>query len=164
VVREAEERTREPPHSPPIIDPISLVEVVREADELTRGPPHSPPIIDPISLVEVGSFCTRRTDIMRRCYLVCYDIRHPRRLRRVHQVMKGYGEPWQYSIFFCFLRAIDRVRMRSDLPRARTDKPGPFSIAERMAAVRVFPFDGLGTAGIIVLPFVGNLNRPSPRA
>jgi CRISPR-associated protein Cas2 len=52
---------------------------------------------------------------MRRCYLVCYDIRHPRRLRRVFQVMKGYGEHWQYSIFFCTLRPIDRVRMQSDL-------------------------------------------------
>ncbi|MHB9150643.1 MAG: CRISPR-associated endonuclease Cas2 [Thermoleophilia bacterium] len=52
-----------------------------------------------------------------RCYLVCYDIRHPRRLRRVHQVMKGYGEPWQYSVFFCRLRDIDRVRLESDLKK-----------------------------------------------
>ena len=52
---------------------------------------------------------------MRRCYLVCYDIRHKKRLRRVHKVMKGYGESWQYSIFFCVLRDIDRVRMQSDL-------------------------------------------------
>jgi CRISPR-associated protein Cas2 len=29
--------------------------------------------------------------------------------------MKGYGEPWQYSVFFCVLRDIDRVRMQSDL-------------------------------------------------
>ncbi|GAB4242617.1 MAG: hypothetical protein Kow00129_01260 [Thermoleophilia bacterium] len=50
-----------------------------------------------------------------RCYLVCYDIRHPRRLRRVHQVMKGYGEPWQYSVFFCRLRDLERVRLQSDL-------------------------------------------------
>ena len=32
---------------------------------------------------------------MRRCYLVCYDIRDPKRLRRVHKTMKGYGESWQ---------------------------------------------------------------------
>ncbi len=50
-----------------------------------------------------------------RCYLVCYDIRHPKRLRRVHQVMKGYGEPWQYSVFFCRLKDIDRVRLQADL-------------------------------------------------
>jgi CRISPR-associated protein Cas2 len=52
---------------------------------------------------------------MRRCYLVCYDIRDPKRLRRVHQVMKGFGAPWQFSVFFCVLREIDRVRMQSAL-------------------------------------------------
>ena len=29
--------------------------------------------------------------------------------------MEGYGEPWQYSVFFCVLKNIDRVRMQSDL-------------------------------------------------
>ncbi len=52
---------------------------------------------------------------MRRCYLICYDIRDPKRLRRVHKLMKGYGEPWQYSVFFCVLKEIDRVRMQSEL-------------------------------------------------
>ncbi|MCW5830746.1 MAG: CRISPR-associated endonuclease Cas2 [Deltaproteobacteria bacterium] len=52
---------------------------------------------------------------MRRCYLVCYDIRDPKRLRRVHKAMKGYGEPWQFSVFFCVLKNIDRVRMQTDL-------------------------------------------------
>ena len=52
---------------------------------------------------------------MRRCYLVCYDIRHPKRLRRVFKIMKGYGEHWQFSIFFCILKDIDRVRLQSDL-------------------------------------------------
>lgn len=52
---------------------------------------------------------------MRRCYLVCYDIRNPRRLRRVHKVLKGYGEAWQFSVFFCLLRETDRVRLQSDL-------------------------------------------------
>lgn len=52
---------------------------------------------------------------MRRCYLVCYDICNPKRLRHVHKTMKGYGEPWQYSVFFCNLKEIDLVRMRADL-------------------------------------------------
>lgn len=52
---------------------------------------------------------------MRRCYLVCYDICHPRRLRRVFKVMKGYGEHWQFSVYFCVLKEIDRVRLQSDL-------------------------------------------------
>lgn len=52
---------------------------------------------------------------MRRCYLVCYDIREPKRLRRVHKLMKAFGEAWQYSVFYCTLKAIDRVRMENAL-------------------------------------------------
>lgn len=52
---------------------------------------------------------------MRRCYLVCYDIRDDKRLRKVHKVMKAYGEPWQYSVFYCTLKAIDRVRLENAL-------------------------------------------------
>jgi CRISPR-associated protein Cas2 len=52
---------------------------------------------------------------MRRNYLVCYDIRDPKRLRKVHRLMKAYGEGWQYSVFYCTLRAIDRVRLENGL-------------------------------------------------
>ncbi len=52
---------------------------------------------------------------MRKSYLVCYDVRDPKRLRKVHKVMKAYGEAWQYSVFWCTLKAIDRVRMEGDL-------------------------------------------------
>lgn len=52
---------------------------------------------------------------MRRCFLVCYDIRDPKRLRRTHRLMKAYGEPWQYSVFYCTLKAIDRVRLENAL-------------------------------------------------
>lgn len=52
---------------------------------------------------------------MRCCYLVCYDVRDPKRLRRVHKLMKAYGEPWQYSVFYCTLKAIDRVRLETAL-------------------------------------------------
>jgi CRISPR-associated protein Cas2 len=54
---------------------------------------------------------------MRRCYLVCYDICHAKRLRRVFKVMNGYGEHWQFSVFFCVLKDIDRVRLQTDLER-----------------------------------------------
>ncbi|MBK9120447.1 MAG: CRISPR-associated endonuclease Cas2 [Phycisphaerales bacterium] len=50
---------------------------------------------------------------MRRCYLVCYDVRNDKRLRRIHKLMKAYGEPWQYSVFYCTLKAIDRVRLEN---------------------------------------------------
>ncbi|MEP0847598.1 MAG: CRISPR-associated endonuclease Cas2 [Phycisphaerae bacterium] len=52
---------------------------------------------------------------MRRCYLVCYDIRDPKRLRRTHKLMKAYGEAWQYSVFYCTLKALDRVRLENAL-------------------------------------------------
>lgn len=52
---------------------------------------------------------------MRRCFLVCYDIREPKRWRKVFKAMKGFGEHWQYSVFFCVLKDIDRVRMQTEL-------------------------------------------------
>jgi CRISPR-associated protein Cas2 len=55
---------------------------------------------------------------MRRCYLVCYDIRDPKRWRQVFKIMKGHGEHWQLSVFFCVLKAIDRVRMQTQLEEA----------------------------------------------
>lgn len=52
---------------------------------------------------------------MRRSYLLCYDIADPKRLRRTHRLAKAYGEPWQYSVFYCILSAIERVRLERDL-------------------------------------------------
>jgi CRISPR-associated protein Cas2 len=54
---------------------------------------------------------------MRECILVCYDIADEKRLRRVFKTMKGYGEHWQYSIFFCVLRPIDVVLLQGDLEK-----------------------------------------------
>lgn len=48
-------------------------------------------------------------------YLVAYDVRHPRRLRRVHKVAKDYGYPLQYSIFVCDLTKIELITLKSDL-------------------------------------------------
>ena len=59
---------------------------------------------------------------MRRCYLVCYDIRDPKRLRRVHKILRGYGEAWQFSVFFCVLKDIDRVRLQTDLEEQMNKK------------------------------------------
>jgi len=32
-------------------------------------------------------------------YLICYDIRDPRRLQRLHRHLKRYAVPIQYSVF-----------------------------------------------------------------
>jgi CRISPR-associated protein Cas2 len=33
-------------------------------------------------------------------YIISYDIRHPKRLQRVHKALLGYGIPLQYSVFY----------------------------------------------------------------
>ncbi|MEZ5353760.1 MAG: CRISPR-associated endonuclease Cas2 [Bryobacteraceae bacterium] len=52
---------------------------------------------------------------MRTSYLVCYDICDDKRLRKVFQVMRGYGDHLQYSVFECQLTAMDLARLRADL-------------------------------------------------
>ncbi|HXM45352.1 MAG TPA: CRISPR-associated endonuclease Cas2 [Bryobacteraceae bacterium] len=52
---------------------------------------------------------------MRTSYLVCYDICEDKRLRKVFQLMRGYGDHLQYSIFECQLTATDLVRLRAAL-------------------------------------------------
>jgi CRISPR-associated protein Cas2 len=76
---------------------------------------------------------------MRRCYLACYDIRNDKRLRQVFKLMKGYGEHWQYSIFFCILRPIDRVRMQGELEdvmNLKDDQVLIIDLGENQAAAR----------------------------
>lgn len=50
---------------------------------------------------------------MRRSFLVCYDVRNDKRLRKIHKLLKAYGEAWQYSVFYCTLKSIDRVRLEN---------------------------------------------------
>lgn len=53
-----------------------------------------------------------------RCFLVCYDISDAKRWRAVYKIVRQYGERWQYSVFFCRLRSLDRVRMEIALKAA----------------------------------------------
>ncbi len=48
-------------------------------------------------------------------YLLAYDIRQPRRLRRVHKVAKDFGDPLQYSVFVCDLTKVELLALRSAL-------------------------------------------------
>ena len=52
---------------------------------------------------------------MRTSYLVCYDICDDKRLRKVFQIMRGYGDHLQYSVFECQLTQMDMVKMRREL-------------------------------------------------
>ncbi len=52
---------------------------------------------------------------MRISYLICYDISDDKRLRRVFQIMRGFGDHLQYSVFECQLTAMDLARCRAML-------------------------------------------------
>lgn len=52
---------------------------------------------------------------MRTSYLVCYDICDEKRLRKVFQAMRNYGDHLQYSVFECQFTAMDLVRCRTEL-------------------------------------------------
>ena len=51
----------------------------------------------------------------RKRYLVAYDIRDDKRLRRVHKTMKAFGWPMQYSVFICDLDFMELMELRTEL-------------------------------------------------
>lgn len=53
--------------------------------------------------------------MLRRRYLVAYDIRDGIRLRKVHRVVKGFGFSMQYSVFVCDLNARERLDLLEQL-------------------------------------------------
>ena len=53
--------------------------------------------------------------MQRRNYIVTYDIRDPKRLRKVFKICKGYGEHLQYSVFECDLTPVEKTEMESRL-------------------------------------------------
>ena len=50
---------------------------------------------------------------MRTSYLVCYDICDDKRLRKVFQLMRGFGDHLQFSIFECQFTSSDLARCRA---------------------------------------------------
>jgi CRISPR-associated protein Cas2 len=51
----------------------------------------------------------------RRRFLIAYDIREPRRLRRVCKTMEEYGERLQYSVFICDLSRAELIHARQQV-------------------------------------------------
>lgn len=85
-------------------------------------------------------------------YLVAYDIRHPRRLRRVHRVAKDHGEPLQYSVFVCDLTATELIGLR----RALLDE-----IKTTEDSIGIFDLGAPTTRGVQCIEFLG-IRRPLP--
>ena len=52
---------------------------------------------------------------MRTTYLIAYDICADKRLRKVFQTMRNFGDHLQYSVFECQLTPTDLVRCRAEL-------------------------------------------------
>lgn len=85
-------------------------------------------------------------------YLVTYDIRDPKRLRRVFKLMKGFGEWLQLSVFQCRLsrrRHAELLQLLDDVVNRRVDalliidlgpadkvKPRVVSLGDKFEAVR----------------------------
>ncbi|MBE9028724.1 CRISPR-associated endonuclease Cas2 [filamentous cyanobacterium LEGE 11480] len=53
-------------------------------------------------------------------YLICYDIRCPKRWRRAFRLLKGYGGTVQLSIFRVNLSQRDREKLRWELAKILT--------------------------------------------
>jgi CRISPR-associated protein Cas2 len=57
---------------------------------------------------------------MRHWYLICYDIRSPKRWRKAYKLLKAYGESMQLSIFRCRLSQKEREQLRWELEKILT--------------------------------------------
>lgn len=70
-------------------------------------------------------------------WLVCYDIRHPRRLQKVHRCCRRWGMPLQRSVFACALKGRDLDAMIEEL-RSLMD--------EGEDDIRIYPIEDLANA------------------
>ncbi len=52
---------------------------------------------------------------MRNRYIVCYDISNPKRLAKMFKTMRGFGDPLQYSIFYCDLSRQEKILLLSKI-------------------------------------------------
>ncbi len=52
---------------------------------------------------------------MRHVFLVTYDIRNEKRLRKVFRTMRNWGDHLQYSVFECQLNPVDQLRLKAEL-------------------------------------------------
>ena len=82
---------------------------------------------------------------MRQTYVVSYDISDPKRLRRVYNLMCGYGDHLQLSVFRCELN-------RTELTELRVGLAGIINhAADQVMFVDVGPTEGRGSTSIATL-------------
>ena len=88
---------------------------------------------------------SREFPIMRNSYLVCYDICDDKRLRKVFQTMRGFGDHLQYSVFECQFTAADLARCRAALAAIIHHRE------DQVLFVNLGPADGRGDRVITAL-------------
>ncbi|MDW8363194.1 MAG: CRISPR-associated endonuclease Cas2 [Myxococcales bacterium] len=93
---------------------------------------------------------------MRHTYIVTYDISAPDRLRRVYQLMCGYGEWLQLSVFRCELSARELVELRGRL----SDEVD--HVEDQVLFIDIGPVDGRGAGAITYLgrPYAARRRKP----
>jgi len=69
---------------------------------------------------------------MKLCYLISYDIRDDYRLSRVLRYMKGRGIHLQYSVFYCYLKPEELLKIIEDILA---------QIDEKEDDVRIYPMN-----------------------
>lgn len=75
---------------------------------------------------------------MRAPYLVCYDIREPRRLGKVFKFMKGRGLHLQYSVFHCSLTWPELLKLKEKLEALISPKEDDVRIYPLPSGSKVF--------------------------
>ncbi len=79
---------------------------------------------------------------MRQTYIVSYDISHPKRLRKVFKVLRGYGDHLQLSVFQCELNPRELVELRGRLSEIIHNGE------DQVMFVDVGPVEGRGSTSI----------------
>jgi CRISPR-associated protein Cas2 len=74
-----------------------------------------------------------------RWWLVSYDVRDDKRLRRCARHMEGYGHRVQYSVFRCWLTRLEAERLRWELT----------ALLDPVDEVLLIPLCGTCVAGIV---------------
>ena len=79
---------------------------------------------------------------MRQTFIVSYDISDPKRLRQVYQLMRGWGDHLQLSVFQCELSAREVVELRAGLEEILHHDE------DQVLFIDVGPVDGRGSRSI----------------
>lgn len=79
-------------------------------------------------------------------YLAAYDVRHPRRLRRMLKILKDYASGGQKSAFECYLSAAERKELV-----ARVKDEIDFD-EDAFVLIRLAGRDAVYTLGVAIRP------------